>query len=78
MRHFLLYFLLLNIPNFPHQKKESARPEELGLINMKGVFYVLGFGTILAMIYGCIEETMHIFKESRRKGVMISFQIVHA
>lgn len=39
---------------------------------MKGIFFVLGFGTILAIIYGCIEETMHIFKESRRKGVIFT------
>lgn len=53
------------------QKKEESRPEELGLVNMKGIFIVLTFGCILAFIYGCIEKTIIIFKEAKQRGVSI-------
>lgn len=37
--------------------------------NLKGVFYVLAFGSVFACFYGCTEALMYIQQRARREKV---------
>lgn len=44
--------------------------------NLKGVFLVLLFGSILALIYGCIEATVMMHRRSIKENVCIIIIII--
>lgn len=37
--------------------------------NLKGVFYVLAFGSVFACFYGCTEALMYIQQRAKREKV---------
>lgn len=51
------------------QKPEPSEALPLKFENLKGVFFVLLFGTILAILYGPAEAFFHIYKKAKSEKV---------
>lgn len=67
--HFLPLHQFAGHPNA--QKDEGGDAQELGMDNLKGVFFVLAFGSMFACIYGCSEALAIIYRASKRHKVRV-------
>lgn len=37
--------------------------------NLQGVFFVLAYGSVFALLYGCGETLLHIYREAKDEKV---------
>lgn len=55
------------------QNDEGGDAQELDMDNLQGVFLVLGYGSVFALMYGCGEALLHIYRQAKSEKVSQTF-----